>query len=58
MQAANIRQPIKIADLRFLSSLRLTNFRNFPEQRIQIPRDGVAIVGDNGDVFRSSRRRA
>src|SRR5690606_19519518 len=31
-----------------LSSLRLTNFRNFQEQRLSIPADGVAIVGDNG----------
>lgn len=31
-----------------LSSLRLTNFRNFQEQRLEIPPRGVAIVGDNG----------
>jgi DNA replication and repair protein RecF len=32
----------------FVSSLRLTNFRNFEDQRLSIPREGVAIVGDNG----------
>jgi DNA replication and repair protein RecF len=32
----------------YLSGLRLTNFRNFAEQRLAIPRSGVAIVGDNG----------
>jgi DNA replication and repair protein RecF len=31
-----------------LSALRLTNFRNFVEQRLAIPEGGVAIVGDNG----------
>jgi len=31
-----------------LSSLRITNFRNFTEQRLEIPPAGVAIVGDNG----------
>jgi DNA replication and repair protein RecF len=31
-----------------LSSLRLTNFRNFAEQRLSFPPEGVAIVGDNG----------
>ena len=55
----------------FLSSLRLTNFRNFPEQRIEVPREGLAIVGDNGqgktnflesiyylEIFRSFRGAA
>ncbi|MQA90147.1 MAG: DNA replication and repair protein RecF [Gemmatimonas sp.] len=32
----------------YLSSLRLTNFRNFADERLTIPREGVAIVGDNG----------
>jgi len=31
-----------------LSFLRLTNFRNFEEQRLTLPPGGVAIVGDNG----------
>lgn len=31
-----------------ISNLRLTNFRNFAEQRLEIPPEGVAIVGDNG----------
>lgn len=31
-----------------LSALRLTNFRNFTEQRLEIPAAGLAIVGDNG----------
>lgn len=31
-----------------LANLRLTNFRNFAEQRLEIPAEGVAIVGDNG----------
>jgi DNA replication and repair protein RecF len=31
-----------------LASLRLTSFRNFVDQRLEIPREGVAIVGDNG----------
>jgi DNA replication and repair protein RecF len=32
----------------FLSSLRLRNFRNFAEQRLEFPPQGVALVGDNG----------
>jgi DNA replication and repair protein RecF len=32
----------------FLSSLHLRNFRNFAEQRLELPPEGVAIVGDNG----------
>lgn len=31
-----------------LTSLRITNFRNFEEQRFELPSTGVAIVGDNG----------
>jgi DNA replication and repair protein RecF len=31
-----------------LSSLRLTNFRNFEDQRLEIPRAGLAVIGDNG----------
>ena len=31
-----------------LSSLRLTNFRKFREQRVEFPPGGVAILGDNG----------
>jgi DNA replication and repair protein RecF len=31
-----------------LSSLRLRNFRNFAEQRLEFPPQGVALVGDNG----------
>jgi DNA replication and repair protein RecF len=31
-----------------LSTLRLTNFRNFADQRLEIPAAGVAILGDNG----------
>jgi DNA replication and repair protein RecF len=31
-----------------LSALRITNFRNFAEQRLEFPPVGVAIVGDNG----------
>lgn len=54
-----------------LSSLRLTNFRNFSEQRLEFPERGVAIVGDNGqgktnllesiyylEIFRSFRSAA
>jgi DNA replication and repair protein RecF len=32
----------------FLSSLQLRNFRNFDEQRLEFPPEGVAIIGDNG----------
>jgi DNA replication and repair protein RecF len=32
----------------YLTSLRLTNFRNFAEQRLDVPPGGVALVGDNG----------
>jgi DNA replication and repair protein RecF len=32
----------------YLSALRLTNFRNFASQRVELPRGGIAIVGDNG----------
>ncbi len=32
----------------FLSSLRLRNFRNFADQRLELPPAGVALVGDNG----------
>jgi DNA replication and repair protein RecF len=31
-----------------LSSLRLTNFRNFTEQRLELPSQGLAIIGNNG----------
>lgn len=31
-----------------LSALRLTNYRNFTELRFELPRSGVAIVGNNG----------
>ena len=54
-----------------LTSLRLTNFRNFVEQRLELPRGGLAIVGDNGqgktnlleaiyylEIFRSFRGAA
>jgi DNA replication and repair protein RecF len=54
-----------------LSSLHLRNFRNFPEQRLEFPPEGVAIVGDNGqgktnlleaiyylEIFRSFRGAA
>lgn len=54
-----------------LSFLRLTNFRNFAEQRLELPPGGVAIVGDNGqgktnlleaiyylEIFRSFRGAA
>ncbi|HUE95842.1 MAG TPA: DNA replication/repair protein RecF [Longimicrobiaceae bacterium] len=54
-----------------LSSLRLTNFRNFVDQRLDLPSEGVAIVGDNGqgktnlleaiyylEIFRSFRGAA
>ncbi len=54
-----------------LSSLRLTNFRNFSEQRLELPPGGLAIVGDNGqgktnlleaiyylEIFRSFRGAA
>jgi DNA replication and repair protein RecF len=55
----------------FLSSLRLTNFRNFVDQRLDLPPGGLAIVGDNGqgktnlleaiyylEIFRSFRGAA
>lgn len=32
----------------YLTALRITNFRNFREQRLEIPPGGVAIIGDNG----------
>jgi DNA replication and repair protein RecF len=32
----------------FLSSLHLRDFRNFADQRLEFPAQGVAIVGDNG----------
>ena len=32
----------------FLSSLRLRNFRNFADQALDFPPEGVALVGDNG----------
>lgn len=54
-----------------LTSLRLTNFRNFADQRLDFPARGVAIVGDNGqgktnllegiyylEIFRSFRGAA
>ncbi len=31
-----------------LTALRLSGFRNFPEQRLEIPPAGLAIIGDNG----------
>jgi DNA replication and repair protein RecF len=31
-----------------LTSLHLRNFRNFQEQRLEIPDSGLALVGDNG----------
>ena len=31
-----------------LSTLRLRNFRNFRDQRLELPPAGVALVGDNG----------
>ncbi len=31
-----------------LTALRLSSFRNFPEQRLEIPPAGLAIIGDNG----------
>jgi len=31
-----------------LTSLHLRNFRNFQEQRLEIPHAGMALVGDNG----------
>lgn len=31
-----------------LSSLRLTNFRNFTDLRLELPSQGMAIVGENG----------
>ena len=31
-----------------LSAIRLTNFRNFTDQRLDLPAAGVAIIGDNG----------
>lgn len=54
-----------------LSSLRLTNFRNFVDQKLDLPPGGLAIVGDNGqgktnlleaiyylEIFRSFRGAA
>ena len=54
-----------------LQALRLTQFRNFVEQRLELPPGGVAIVGDNGqgktnlleaiyylEIFRSFRGAA
>jgi DNA replication and repair protein RecF len=32
----------------YLSSLHLRGFRNFAEQRLEFPPQGVAIIGDNG----------
>lgn len=32
----------------FLSALHLRNFRNFAEQRLEIPASGFALIGDNG----------
>jgi DNA replication and repair protein RecF len=32
----------------YLASLHLRHFRNFEEQRLEFPAQGVAIVGDNG----------
>lgn len=31
-----------------LSAIRITNFRNFADQRVELPVGGIAIVGDNG----------
>ncbi|MEX0911933.1 MAG: AAA family ATPase, partial [Gemmatimonadota bacterium] len=31
-----------------LSALRITNFRNFADQQVELPALGMAIVGDNG----------
>lgn len=31
-----------------LSALRITHFRNFADQRLEIPAEGMAVVGDNG----------
>jgi DNA replication and repair protein RecF len=55
----------------FLSSLRLRNFRNFADQALELPPEGVALVGDNGqgktnlleaiyylEIFRSFRGAA
>jgi DNA replication and repair protein RecF len=55
----------------FLSTLRLRNFRNFADQALELPPQGVAIVGDNGqgktnlleaiyylEIFRSFRGAA
>jgi DNA replication and repair protein RecF len=54
-----------------LSALRLSNYRNFTEQRLDIPPAGLAIIGDNGhgktnfleaiyylEIFRSFRGTA
>lgn len=54
-----------------LAAIRLTNYRNFTEQRLEFPQRGVAIVGDNGqgktnlleaiyylEIFRSFRGAA
>jgi DNA replication and repair protein RecF len=32
----------------YLSRLRLTNWRNFGEQVLELPAEGVALIGDNG----------
>lgn len=32
----------------YLHSLHIRNFRNFAEQRLEFPPEGVALVGDNG----------
>ena len=55
----------------FLTSLRVRNFRNLADQRLEFPPEGVALVGDNGqgktnlleaiyylEIFRSFRGAA
>jgi DNA replication and repair protein RecF len=55
----------------YLSALHLRDFRNFEEQRLEFPREGVAIIGNNGqgktnlleavyylEIFRSFRGAA
>ncbi|MDR0786538.1 MAG: DNA replication/repair protein RecF [Gemmatimonadota bacterium] len=32
----------------YLSTLRITNFRNFTDQRVDLAPGGIAIIGDNG----------
>jgi DNA replication and repair protein RecF len=39
--------PVSVSSVRLLS-LHLRNFRNFEDQRLEIPPGGLALVGDNG----------